>query len=70
MAVQPLHVVAGYFAEPSNAKRALESLKIAGFAPSDLNFVMRPAEDAAGLDSAPANQKESSVHYGFEALTV
>jgi hypothetical protein len=61
MADQPLHVIAGYFAEPSNAKRALESLKIAGFTPSDLNFVMRPAEDAAGLDSAPANQKESSV---------
>ena len=58
MTDQSLHVIASYFAEPSNAKRALEGLKTAGFAPSDLNLVMRPPEADAGSDSAPAEQQE------------
>jgi hypothetical protein len=60
MADHSLHVIAGYFAEPSNAKRALESLKTAGFAPSNLNFVMRPGEDDASSESVSAEHYESA----------
>ena len=54
--MQPNIMVVGVFDDPANAERALNGLRDAGFAPSDVGVVSRPsdAEAEAPPDVAPA----------------
>ena len=54
--MQPNIMVVGVFDDPANAERALNGLRDAGFAPSDVGVVSRPSDVAAEapLDVEPA----------------
>lgn len=61
-------MVVGVFDDPANAERALSGLRDAGFAPSDVGVVTRPADAYAeapvGVEPAPRVDETSGILTG------